>query len=607
MSAGPVSGMSSSADASIPALQPVEPEIRSALQAIWDLLKNLFTQAPTLKPEEIYTRMDGLRKELCSTMRDSCADMPPQMRDEFAKRATAMIHDVLGHCIGSMVKNHSSLALARRALQMAQGMLGPRLGSALDDSVGPSRRKLREAVFHKAAQRARLIVHLQMQIARTQALQDRAAPQIQSVWVDNPIGPYLPKVERLLLVRAAPPIENLVLRGGGAKGLGNPPALRMLENLGRLSELKQVIGTSAGALTAVCLASGMSAQSFQRLSDETDTQALLGTPADFGQRYPQVQFHWLGNGAGTALETLDRACAGSVTHYLREHWEEVVDTPRWAGLGMAERERMELLRDQVFERSPRTGKMLTFQDLRLLHQLAPTRFKELTLTGYNRDEKKTVHFSAASHPDMPVALAGRISMGIPGFFKAVRLEVQGKTQDFVDGGMGSNMPSEAVLDGLHGQAMEEAAARTLLMTYDEGGDAHAVLHGTPAEREKASGGLISLFTNERLDANKTHFSGVNVLPVFHGTLGTLSFWASAEKVEQAQTLSTLKTLEYIENTLGQARHDLVPSLADAVRLLSDNERQGFLQVHGETDDPLHAALCAAIHAQTLARDAAAGG
>lgn len=548
------------------------------LETIWNAIKDLFS-AP-LTPQAIYTRMAVLRNELLGAMGDSCSHMPPQVQLEFAKRATAMVHDVLVDCMSSMMKNHAS----RSSLEV------------------------REAAFHRAADRARVIVDLHLQ--RAQMLdQPPGAPRITSVFVENPIGPHLPKVERLLLVRAAPPIENLVLRGGGTKGLGNPPALRALENLGRLAELKKVVGTSAGALTAVCLASGMSAGSFQRLSSETDANALLNTPENFAQRYPQVKFGWLGYNAGTALETLDRASSRSVTNYLRDHWEDVVNTPQWAGLDAADHRRLENLRDQVFEQSPRTGRMITFHDLHLLHQLAPARFKELVLTGYNMDEKQTVHFSAATHRDMPVALAGRISMGIPGVFAPVNLGVEdgnGRAQRFVDGGVGSNMPSEAVLDGLHGAQLADAAAKTLLLTYDEGGKAYSILHGSPARREEIAGGLVgNLLLNKRMDAAKVHFSGGNVLPVFHGRLGTLSFWALKATVEQAQTQSMLKTLEYIDNTMGQARHDTVPDAAAAARLLSAHEQQRFLQAHGDDIDPLHMALCGAIRAQLYPPAAAA--
>ena len=575
MSAGPVSNALGSSNPMVPT-QALQPAMMHSLKAVWNAIKALFSSPVVMTPQAVYTRMHELRTELLEAMGDSSAAMPARSQQEFALRATAMVNDVLLDCMNSILKNNSS-----RASQ-----------------------EVREASFHTAAERARVIVDRHLQIAQAGG-QHRATPQVTSVWVDNPGGAYLPKVERLLVVRAAPPIENLVLRGGGAKGIGNPPALRALENLGRLSELKKVVGTSAGALTAVCLASGMSAQSFQRLSNDTDMQALKSSPSGFKQRYPEVALGQGHHGAGTTLETLDRASASSVTHYLRDHWEEVVNTPQWSSFGADDRQRLKGLRDQVFEKSPRTGQMVTFRDLNLLHQLAPSRFKELVLTGYNTDQKQAVYFSAASHPDMPVALAGRISMGIPLFFKAVGMEVEGRMQTFVDGGVGSNMPSEAILEGLHGQELGQTMAKTLLMTYDEDGRAYSILHGSSAERKQASGGLLSRFTNDRLDAEKVHFSGVNVLPVFHGALGTFSFGASREQVEQAQTQSMLKTLDYIENTMGQARHDLVPDTAAAVRLLSVDEQQRFLQEHGNTADPLHVALCGAIRAQLYPPEAAA--
>jgi len=55
-------------------------------------------------------------------------------------------------------------------------------------------------------------------------------------------------------------LENLVLRGGGGKGVGNPPALVEMEKAGYLNNLNHVVGSSAGALTALCLASGFKLQ-----------------------------------------------------------------------------------------------------------------------------------------------------------------------------------------------------------------------------------------------------------------------------------------------------------------------------------------------------------
>lgn len=81
------------------------------------------------------------------------------------------------------------------------------------------------------------------------------------------------------------------------------------------------------------------------------------------------------------------------------------------------------------------------------------------LTGYNTDRKETTCFCAASHPDIPVALAGRVSMGIPVFFKPVKMDAAGQV--------------------LH-QRVTDLAAAVRLLSVDEqrglpprhGGDSH---------------------------------------------------------------------------------------------------------------------------------------
>ena len=59
---------------------------------------------------------------------------------------------------------------------------------------------------------------------------------------------------RINMLRSAPPLETLVFRGGGARGIGNAPALTELELTGSLQNVKHIVGTSAGALTAISLA-----------------------------------------------------------------------------------------------------------------------------------------------------------------------------------------------------------------------------------------------------------------------------------------------------------------------------------------------------------------
>src|SRR5690606_8061931 len=126
--------------------------------------------------------------------------------------------------------------------------------------------------------------------------------------------------------------------------------------------------------------------------------------------------------------------------------------------------------------------MVTFKDLHLMHLLAPAQFKELTLTGWDSTNKQETYFNAQNTPDMPVAVAGRISMSIPVYFRSVDFDPGdgSGTRSFTDGGVGSNMPTEVITDNLQGRALEEARARTALMTFDENGKAYTVLHREPA-------------------------------------------------------------------------------------------------------------------------------
>jgi hypothetical protein len=86
--------------------------------------------------------------------------------------------------------------------------------------------------------------------------------------------------------------------------------------------LQRVVGTSAGALTAVCLASGRSAAQFQSDFGNLDMGSLKLKPAGFEALYPKITIDRsvLGNHAGAALQMLDQASAGAVADHLKANW-----------------------------------------------------------------------------------------------------------------------------------------------------------------------------------------------------------------------------------------------------------------------------------------------
>ncbi|NGX32253.1 MAG: hypothetical protein K1060chlam4_00294 [Candidatus Anoxychlamydiales bacterium] len=71
------------------------------------------------------------------------------------------------------------------------------------------------------------------------------------------------------------PLENLVLEGGGAKGIAYIGALKELDSLNALRDLKRVAGTSAGAIIAAFIALGYDINEMQAILFETDFSQFL--------------------------------------------------------------------------------------------------------------------------------------------------------------------------------------------------------------------------------------------------------------------------------------------------------------------------------------------
>jgi len=449
---------------------------------------------------------------------------------------------------------------------------------------------------------------------------------------------YRNQTGKFTVMRPPPKLENLVLRGGGGKGIGNAPALIELQEAKQLDGLKHVVGSSAGALTALCLASGNDAHDFQKIADNTSMTSLLFSPKDFSKRYPSVSFARAGANGGNAVEVADQNTAGKVSEYIQDQMKNhrgeferklrelaEAEERRSPGAGDKVMARIIKLQNQDFTKD-RTEQMVTFNDLRLLSQLEPSKFRELTLTGWDAGGKKGTYFNATNSPDMPIAIAGRISMAIPPAFAQVKFDPgDGKGKRFfADGGIGSNLPSEAVTrtnvddpsSELTGSQRQAVLMRSAVMTFDDGGSqaqapkpgllarikakltgrepelkpelkgGYLAMHGSDEQNKKKEANWIKrkfsgneeIHITSQRDQQKIQEFGLNAFVVGHDGMGTFGFiGATKGKIARAEESGAQMMKEQLSLREGQMAEMEYDTLDEAFNDLSPQEKQDLLK------------------------------
>ncbi|KAA9333198.1 patatin-like phospholipase family protein [Hymenobacter busanensis] len=208
----------------------------------------------------------------------------------------------------------------------------------------------------------------------------------------------------------APTYRNLVMEGGGIRGIAYGGALQELEARGVLGGIQRVGGTSAGAIQAALLAVGYAPQEIIAVVNRTPVQRLNdGRFIFFGGSHRLVkQYGWYRG--------------DQFSKYLSE----------------------------LVARKTGNGN-LTLGELHTLAQQQPGRYRDLYTTGTNLTAQRVQVFSYETHPHLRVADAVRISMSIPLYFRAVLLDAEGRVvhgkpaerqhvEVLVDGGLLANYP-----------------------------------------------------------------------------------------------------------------------------------------------------------------------
>ncbi|XZF12612.1 patatin-like phospholipase family protein [Chitinophagaceae bacterium MMS25-I14] len=221
---------------------------------------------------------------------------------------------------------------------------------------------------------------------------------------------FLPVI--LLLASAqsikAQTYKNLVLEGGGIRGIAYAGAIQVLEEHNIITGINNVAGTSVGAITAALIGTGYSAAELKQLLFSLKIQSFNDGRGFFigGQKRTRKQYGWY---RGDAIE-------------------------KWIGRAI----------------EAKTGNAHT--TFLQLHQLAQKdrRYKDLYITATNLSKQKAEIFNWHTYPDMELKTAIRASMSVPVYFTAVCINDKGQRvkkpggQDqynvFVDGGIMANYP-----------------------------------------------------------------------------------------------------------------------------------------------------------------------
>lgn len=279
---------------------------------------------------------------------------------------------------------------------------------------------------------------------------------------------------RIDLTLSPPPVTQLVLSGGGAKGVAYPGAVKALEENNALTGIQSVSGSSAGAISAALLASGMTADEFTELSNSLDLSALMNSNNPIVRKLQEMSStagKWFGKFSEkiqTALTVLPRL--GTEAERLEELVRSQSRATVLARIGEA-RSKASLPEVKAIADKLNAGGAVTFMDLQVLSRHIPT-IKALNITGTGTFEGRSqlVVFNASLTPDMDIARAAHISASLPVVFKAPveqghGFQASGETTAFQDGGLMINTP----VDGLYQRQFPDSPlSRTeqLILTFE---------------------------------------------------------------------------------------------------------------------------------------------
>eukprot|EP00058_Branchiostoma_floridae_P001078 XP_002586566.1 hypothetical protein BRAFLDRAFT_106348 [Branchiostoma floridae] len=273
---------------------------------------------------------------------------------------------------------------------------------------------------------------------------------ISSLWhPEKPKKPELPKISGIDF-SGSYTFENLVLKGGGAKGIAYIGAAKVLDDAGILPNIKRFAGTSAGAITAALLAIGMSPQEMLDELSQKNLMDLLDPPVKKGWlSFLDLVPHIPGVPSWLTVDNMSMALS-AVTDRGACEGQEFLD---WFG------DILDRHLERLHPDKKGLDKDITFD--KLYHTLGV----ELCVVAYNMVLGNETYFHVKTTPMLKIREAVRMSMSIPVVFKPFEMGLI-YPYTFIDGGLAANYPLWA-FDGWY-LSMEEEDSFHKKLKKDDG-------------------------------------------------------------------------------------------------------------------------------------------
>lgn len=389
---------------------------------------------------------------------------------------------------------------------------------------------------------------------------------------------------------SAPPVTSLVLSGGGAKGIAFSGVVRALEDTQKLQGIQSISGSSAGAISAALIASGMGAEAFDRLSDGIDLPSLLNS-TDAVTAWMQEASSTLGKLVGRlpgAVGSTSQLLMTLLPRLQSEAFplEELVrNESRGSILGHIAQTPRETRSAEVMRIADRlsAGSGPTFGDLEVLNRHIPA-IKQLNITGIGMfaGRPQLVVFNASLTPQMDIARAAHISGSLPLVFKSPveqghGFQASAESTAFKDGGLLLNTPAPGGVDRLFPESPLAKSESLIVKFESDAPDTRArsgSFLGSVAERiTGVAHTAAEAFQDKKLEAFAEQ---IVTLPLktekgdFRGLLtGTVNFTMQDEQKQHLQAKARQAVDAHLERRTTALEQHSFQSLSDAVLAMDD--------------------------------------